>query len=775
MSKINLTLEAQDCEIDGVTLFEPIDITILNKLLKSDLLQSTFHNSILNVKYDSEFELLNNYKNLIKNGMAEVTYNKVKGVKYGRVLPKNALGLFNIRRELRHTLAKGYFIDIDIENCHPVILYQICKANDIECDYLEEYVLNRKKYLEEVQNTYNVSRDVAKRLFIKLMYFGGFNSWAEQYGVKQEPTKMIIRFKKEVQEIGSLICEKNHDIKKAIRKRKEEQKQSDYNEIGTVVSYFLQEIECRILESLYLYCIKSKYVVNNICVLCADGLMIKKEHYKSEILNEFTDLIKKKFGFELTFTQKEMNEDYLNILDEHILSENQLIIKQMNGYDNSNTFDKSKDFQIGLLTELFKSDLAILGPDKYIEFFHHTKSFKYFNHYHSHFYLSNKVHKIHFSNIVEYKDFNASFNQLNFIHNKVNYKFTTLYDRSEYRNCNSTFDFEPNKKEIDDKYNLFRGFIYDSENSTFDFEIIKPYLEHLQFLVSNDSKSVELYNYILNWMAHIIQKPEVKTDVAIVFFSLFEGAGKNILFDIFAGLLEGYTAKFKDTNSLTDRFNGEMSGKLFCIGDEIKARAQDVANELKDIITRKKEIIEFKGKDKIYVKDFKNYTFTTNNENVFKIDNTDRRYLFIECPEETKNATYFNRLISFLNDKTKLTNLFNFLKTRDISNFNPRHIIITDYKLRLILANAPAYIKFIKDEYETYSDQYLTIDSLFKSSIEYAKRNKMISSYTPELFYKQFKRVFGEFQKKKNNKSFYYFDSKDKLNECILNNFLSNL
>ena len=275
-------------------------------------------------------------------------------------------------------------------------------------------------------------------------------------------------------------------------------------------------------------------------------------------------------------------------------------------------------------------------------------------------------------------------------------------------------------------------------------------------------------------MAHIIQKPEEKTEVAIVFYSLIEGAGKNIIFEIFSELLSGYTAKFKDTDSLTSRFNAEMMGKLFCIGDEIKAKAQEVANELKDIITRKKEVIEFKGKDKIYIKDYKNYAFTTNNENVFKVDNSDRRFTFIECPDEKKSNEYFNNLSDFITNKDKLTNLFNFFKSRDISNFNPRNIIKNDYKLRLILANAPAYIKFIKDEFDNYTNQYFTTEHLYKKSIDYAKYNKLNSSYTQDLFNKQFKRVFGDFQKKRNNKSLYFFpsDSKDILNDCIFNNFL---
>jgi hypothetical protein len=343
----------------------------------------------------------------------------------------------------------------------------------------------------------------------------------------------------------------------------------------------------------------------------------------------------------------------------------------------------------------------------------------------------------------------------------MKYKFCTLYDSCKYKNSYSKLDFIPNKHVDSDIYNLFKGFKYDSDNNEYDESVIKPFVDHIGFLCSNDSKQKELIEYILNWMSHIIQKPETKTEVAVVFYSIVEGAGKNIVFDIFEKLLGNYSAKFKDTADLTSRFNGQMMGKLFCIGDEINARAQEVANELKDIITRKAEIIEFKGKDKLKCADYKNYAFTTNNENVFKISNFDRRYLFIECPDVKKP------LIDILSSDEKLTHLFNFLKTRNISKFDSREIVVTDYKLRLILANAPAYIKFIKDEFQKYSDEYLTTEELYKSSIDYAKYNKLNSSYTQDLFNKQFKKIFDGFNKKKNNKSYYYFDNETALNEAI--------
>ena len=111
-------------------------------------------------------------------------------MKFGRVFPKNALGLFSIRREIRHTLARDNYIDIDVENCHPVLLYQICLHNQIECKYLKRYIDNRTELLNDVMTKYNVNKDAAKQLFIQLLYFGTFNSWCENHSISNnEPIK----------------------------------------------------------------------------------------------------------------------------------------------------------------------------------------------------------------------------------------------------------------------------------------------------------------------------------------------------------------------------------------------------------------------------------------------------------------------------------------------------------------------------------------------------------------------------------------------------------
>ena len=107
----NLTLQNKPSDLDNITLNEYVDVNILEKLINSTLLKTKFNNPFSAIHKTEKNQLIK-YRNLIKdNEYAQVKYNRVKGMDCGRVNPKNSLGLYSIRRELRHTLSKHRYTD----------------------------------------------------------------------------------------------------------------------------------------------------------------------------------------------------------------------------------------------------------------------------------------------------------------------------------------------------------------------------------------------------------------------------------------------------------------------------------------------------------------------------------------------------------------------------------------------------------------------------------------------------------------------------------------
>jgi hypothetical protein len=280
-----LTLQKQFTPLNNIKLKEPINKEVLDKLINSNLLKTTFNNPTSKIFFENEKEQLIKFRKLInKDGYAEILYKTTKGMNFGRCNPEHGLGLYNLRRQIRQSLATNNFMDIDIENCHPVIYCQILQKNNIECNNLKLYVENREQLLKDVINAYKVERDDAKQLFISLLYGGGFKAWSDKLKLNNaEPLEFLTNFKNELKINGDIIVNNNIDIVKEVKKRKEEQNKHDFNLNSSVVSYYLQEYERRILETIYNYCIEKGYIRNNIAVLCADGLMLEKQFYKIEL------------------------------------------------------------------------------------------------------------------------------------------------------------------------------------------------------------------------------------------------------------------------------------------------------------------------------------------------------------------------------------------------------------------------------------------------------------------------------------------------------------
>ena len=109
-----------------------------------------------------------------------------------------------------------------------------------------------------------------------------------------------------------IICDANPKLAEMVVDKKE---RTNLN--GTVCSYFLQEKEVIILEQIFKYCISNGYVKNNECVLCADGIMVRKCFYKVELLKELEDVIYSTTGFRVNMSNKAMDLGYNAILDKH--------------------------------------------------------------------------------------------------------------------------------------------------------------------------------------------------------------------------------------------------------------------------------------------------------------------------------------------------------------------------------------------------------------------------------------------------------------------------
>lgn len=727
--------------LDELTTLEEFNVERLDSLINSKQ-DSGYLQKIPTARksfYDHERELLTN----IRKKLVIDKTDKNKGylcvkwsreIPYGRVEPQNGLSLIVVRRALRHTLAHDIYYDFDVKNCHPELAYQLARKHKLSYTAQKEYITNRQSVLTEIMETYNCSQDVAKMFVISLLNLGTIDGFVAENNLPNvEAPEILIDLQKEYQKLSKKILEQNSGLVKAVKNHKIENnkvKNSKHLESEierSATARYFQELEHRILTIIYEYCTEKGYIENKNCILSRDGIMLKK--YEPSFLNEFTEVVSQKLGFTLGFVQKPMDQAF-EIKADQIERPMQII---------------EKEFNLFTFTRLFRADIEDLG-DKYIDQITTTKSFKYFNAFHiyvnqtSTYYVIQNKEPILMSNFANsFKGFQIN-KKTSFIdvYENLDPLERQYFNRMEFTPY-ATGTESPTKEDI---FNLFTGFDLDTLTpELYNAEIVQPFIDHIKFICNNETKT---YEYVLNWIAHVIQRPHKKTGVAILFYSEVEGIGKNIITAAIEKLVDGYATRLRDTADMIARFNGHMLGKLFVVGDEISCHTKKLDAQLKDMITRHKEQIENKHEKIVICEDLKNYMFSTNNEITIKTGIYDRRYLLAECPKTKQSVEYYSKLWKLIEDTEQMKHVFYYFKTRDISSFIVQRPPRTQYHLRLIMHEMPAYVQYIKNNLaDLIQRQKWTFKDLAEASREYARSKMLERSFTEKKCYEDLRTLFG--------------------------------
>jgi hypothetical protein len=693
---LNTTIKTSVFEIKDFE--EEISTDTLNKLINSDLL-NTVQWKAGDITFENERQQLQMLNKLIKNNILRVKYKRPK-YGLGRVYPHKSLSLCSLRREIRHTLAFGNYVDIDISNAHPEILNQLCVNNNIKTKYLNQYVNNRDNILMETMQYYECNRDEAKKLYITLMYYGSFDNWGSN--INKEPTDFIYNFINELKIISEKFINANSDIVKIVKALQKK------NLKGSVMSIILQEKERIILECVYNYLIKKK-IIQNDCVLCFDGIMIKQNKYNAKLLDELSTAVFEELKFKLTFTEK--------VLDQHYLEELKTIVYEKPSIHTDPDYIELKNkFELNCFRLENPFNFVYLDSEKNIQLFNNEK-------------LKNWTMKDFGVKIQDPDD------------DKIKKYFVDVWLSDPNQKTYNKIVFDPSFKSVN-SFNYFSGFNYTEGEQAL---LNNPFLNLLKRLC-NDKKTFE---YFIDWIAHIIQRPFKKTNIAIILYSSVKGVGKNCLVDGISKLLKGYSAHVETIDDITKNFNSHLVNKLFIYGDEIKASSKCISDKLKQVITRPTQNMEKKGKDAIEIEDYTNWLFTTNNRDAFKVEQGDRRLFFVECLNEKLSKEMSTEYYSYIEDENEMNKLFNFFKNHTIvHNIGIGAPPASRMKNELEYETKQAYLQMLYKQPREIINCRFTSQRLYEKSKAFATCNYLNHSYSITEFGTEMSKVLKQFKKR---------------------------
>jgi hypothetical protein len=556
---------------------------------------------------------------------------------YGRLY--GSKGSFEtLEKECRGTICKEYYHDIDIVNCHPVLLLQLANAKGKTLLEIHNYVEDREIYLNHLMSQDNISRDQAKECFIKIMYGGHCNKDSPLYNLSREVKKFTKELFEE-QEYKDLadVCKGGDNV------------------YGTFLSLILQTEERKCMLAMREYFKSEKWSVD---VFCYDGVMIRKREGVDCNLPLCAKYIKDKTGYDINLVTKEMLSFDVPVATEEIVP----------GVTKEEYLEMKRDFESSNFYHAESDRFVTVKEDS-------TLIFMTLSHAHE---LLNRSW-----------NFKKSEKHADYI------PFLDIWRKDPTAKICDSISFRESDKSnvflvpLKLKYMKTEPYI-PNENA------IPKFLELISLVTCDDDI---LKEYVLNYFAHMIQHPTDLPGVALVITGL-KGVGKDTLGDFLQEWVVGKHLSTNYSNNkqfFGTHDMGKINKLLVKLEETSRKDCMENACELKATITSYLVTANPKGMKEITAENFARYIFTTNKPNPVDMSDKERRFVLLRCSDKQRgNSDYWITLRSILFNYSGGRAIAEFLLGRDLTKFNVRDLPENVFQKSIIASEETTEQKFIQ-------------------------------------------------------------------------------
>ncbi|GBC39256.2 highly derived D5-like helicase-primase [Rhizophagus irregularis DAOM 181602=DAOM 197198] len=253
--------------------------------------------------------------------------------------------------------------------------------------------------------------------------------------------------------------------------------------------------------------------------------------------------------------------------------------------------------------------------------------------------------------------------------------------------------------------NIFPGFLYVLRPiSTFEsttHQAVKFIFFHIQNIWC--SGNWNLTEYIIKWLASVAAGRKM---YSILYLKSGQGWGKSIITDFIQRSVLGTQLVYKtsDPQTILGSFNGQLQGKVLLLLEEMsteKSQWNNLYRSLKDKITGDIMEIHEKYKTPTHYKNFIS-TIVLTNENALRVENDDRRTVFLDVsPSHKGDLNYFKKLSDAMKYPGASEAFYAYLRAiaDAYPDFNGNPLLMTTSKQDHIISTLPPLFQFIKDTY----------------------------------------------------------------------------
>lgn len=219
-------------------------------------------------------------------------------------------------------------------------------------------------------------------------------------------------------------------------------------------------------------------------------------------------------------------------------------------------------------------------------------------------------------------------------------------------------------------YNLWRGLAVSPAPGC-----VELYEKHVLEVICDGD--IELFEYVMSWIAHLFQKPTELPEVALVLKGA-HGVGKGRFIKPLEVILGTHFIECAQLDQALGRFNGHLADKLLMHANEATwGGNKQQEGALKAMITERQLAYESKYQGIQTLRNYRRVIISSNNNWVVPAAMTERRFVVLTPNDAHRgDLPYFNSLTQELENGGYPALLKYFLE-RDIAGFDPRNRPVT--------------------------------------------------------------------------------------------------
>ena len=279
-----------------------------------------------------------------------------------------------------------------------------------------------------------------------------------------------------------------------------------------------------------------------------------------------------------------------------------------------------------------------------------------------------------------------------------------LYSSKTVQRLNG-FEFFPgdNKRIVSEgnmrKVNLWTGFAVEPCDDVVEDDEVKLFTDYVYDIVC--SKDRKRYEWVLAWVADILQNPAEKPGTVLVLVGK-QGSGKSFLGEGVLGPIIGNNHYVSPTqvNRITSRFNRMFGYKVLIQLDEaMNSNQRAVADFMKGLITGKTFEFEPKGLELVEHTACHRILATSNHErNAVPLDGgeEDRRYTILKVrPDKKRDVEYWEKMHKWFGSEENLAKVHRWLLQHDYDKKLIRYSLNTTEKSETAMSSMTAYDRWL--------------------------------------------------------------------------------